>query len=73
MVIDCGRCELRERACGECLVTVLADTGDDGNHTRSAPSFALGAEELRALGALAAAGMVPPLRFRPVPAAKAAA
>lgn len=80
MVIDCGRCELRELACGDCLVTVLAEPGSDGRQgredsrqSRSAASFALGAQELRALGALAAAGMVPPLRFRPVPAAKAAA
>lgn len=76
MVIDCGRCELRERACGECLVTVLAGHGEAGHQGSSAgpvSSLALGAQELRALGALAAAGMVPPLRFRPVPAAKAAA
>ncbi len=80
MVIDCARCELRELACGDCLVTVLAEPGEngrpgrgDGRQGRSAGSFALGAQELQALGALAAAGMVPPLRFRPVPAAKAAA
>jgi hypothetical protein len=80
MVIDCARCELRELACGDCLVTVLAEPGqdaaqgrEDGRPGRSDMSFALGAQELQALGALAAAGMVPPLRFRPVPAAKAAA
>jgi hypothetical protein len=76
MVIDCGRCELRERACGDCLVTALAGPGQEdrpGRPERPGGRLALGAQELQALSALAAAGMVSPLRFRPVPAAKAAA
>ena len=63
MLIDCGRCELRELACGDCLVTALHE-GDT-----PAGRQALGARELQALGALAAAGLVPPLRYRPAPPA----
>jgi hypothetical protein len=60
MLIDCDRCELRGAACGDCAVTALAECGQ-------APGGAqvLGAQEMRALSVLAAAGMVPPLRFRP--------
>jgi hypothetical protein len=65
MLIDCGRCELRELACGDCLVTALHE-GDT-----PAARQALGARELQALSALAAAGLVPPLRYRPAPPATA--
>lgn len=58
MLADCDRCALRDIACAECVITVLPD-GQAG----------LGDAERRALRALAAAGMVPPLRFRPAPAA----
>jgi hypothetical protein len=83
MVIDCGRCQFRPVACGECLVTVLMenespnnsrkdremDTRDVAAETR-AGRHALGAQELRALNVLAAAGMVPPLRYRPTSISK---
>ena len=65
MLIDCGRCELRELACGNCLVTALPGRGEDSGGAAAAGRRALGAQELRALSALAAAGLVPPLRFRP--------
>jgi hypothetical protein len=65
MLIDCSRCELRELACGDCLVTALPDGGADSGDGEAAGRRALGAQELRALSALAAAGLVPPLRFRP--------
>ena len=54
MLADCDRCALRDIACAECMITVLPD-GQAG----------LGDDERRALHALAAAGLVPPLRFRP--------
>jgi len=60
MLIDCGRCELRGAACGDCAVTALLECGQAPGGDR-----ALGAREMRALSVLAAAGMVPPLRFRP--------
>jgi hypothetical protein len=108
MLIDCGQCEFRAVACGDCLVTVLVERGpgftgagresgggrnkdvsnggtrrkkDDiavgsrrvggapvrANPPESVPGrHAFGAPELRGLGALAAAGLVPPLRYRPV-------
>jgi hypothetical protein len=78
MVIDCAQCEFRRVACGDCLVTVLMENGADGkarnrhgkDNRRSGAGVgpgrrALGAQDLRALSALAAAGMVPPLRYRP--------
>ena len=71
MLIDCSQCELRELACGDCLVTALPDRGaDSGGAAAAAGRWALGAQELRALSTLAAAGLVPPLRFRPAQAMK---
>jgi hypothetical protein len=58
MLADCDRCALRDIACAECVITVLPD-GQAG----------LGDDERRALHVLAAAGLVPPLRFRPAGAA----
>ncbi len=105
MLIDCGQCEFRKIACGDCLVTVLLENGSRGVHgspaqkrkkdvsnakgapvqansasarRRAAGSAvggdvpdgaprreAFGARVLRALNTLAAAGLVPPLRYRP--------
>lgn len=107
MVIDCGQCAFRDVACGDCVITALAENETPGvaagphrNQKRNkdvstggrrhingdivtpghlpgaiAPGgrppgdaprrYALGALELRGLGTLAAAGLVPPLRFRP--------
>jgi hypothetical protein len=54
MIIDCGTCTGRPAACGDCVVTVLL----------GAPplSWELDEQEATALGALADAGLVPPLR-----------
>ncbi len=107
MLIDCGQCEFRAVACGDCLITVLVESGSrnsggrresdrrrnndvsngDTRHKRAditavphraggAPGranppegvpgrHAFGALELRGLSSLAAAGLVPPLRYRP--------
>jgi hypothetical protein len=51
MIIDCDTCQVRGLACGDCVVAVLIGP----------PS--LDAEERRALGVLAEAGLVPPLRL----------
>ena len=53
MVINCDRCDTRDSACQDCVVTVLAPRGS-ARH--------LEVEELRALRVLADAGMLPPLR-----------
>jgi hypothetical protein len=78
MVIDCTQCESRTVACGDCLVTVVVKNDErrtirgvikNGNHDIDAVPgtghHALGAQELRALGILAGAGLLPPLRYRP--------
>ncbi len=52
MIIDCGRCAVRDAACGQCAVTFI---------TRRPPD--LDAGDLRALGVLADAGLIPPLRY----------
>ncbi|WP_129669169.1 hypothetical protein [Phytoactinopolyspora endophytica] len=53
MLIDCDRCEMRNIACSDCVVNVLL--GNDENEFDGA--------ERRAIGVLADAGMVPPLRL----------
>ena len=60
MLADCDRCELRDIACPDCVISVLPD-GQQG----------LGPDELRALRVLADAGLVPPLRFSDTPAPRA--
>ena len=60
MKIDCGRCEMRGTGCDDCVITVLGPRRASGLPTASGY---LGEEEVKALGVLAAAGMVPPLRF----------
>jgi hypothetical protein len=62
MKIDCGRCQVRGTGCDDCVITVLGPR----NAAAAGPAAAsghLGEEEVKALGVLAAAGMVPPLRF----------
>jgi len=61
MTIDCGRCEMRGTGCGDCVITVLGP-----RNAVAAPAAASGyldEEEVKALGILAAAGLVPPLRY----------
>lgn len=55
MLIDCDRCEMRDIACDDCVVTTLLGSPpgavdiDDGERV--------------ALGVLADSGLVPPLRL----------
>jgi hypothetical protein len=51
-VIDCDSCAVRGDACGDCVVAVLLGAPPE-----------LQADEQRALGVLAEAGLVPPLRL----------
>lgn len=55
MLIDCDRCELRDLACDDCVVTALLGAPRSG--------LEIDEGERRALGALAEVGMVPPLRL----------
>lgn len=52
MIIDCDGCQVRGDACGDCVVAVLLGAPPE-----------LEADEQRALGVLAEAGLVPPLRL----------
>lgn len=61
MEIDCGRCEMRGTGCRDCVITALRQAGPAG--FPAAASGHLGEAEVAALGVLAAAGMVPPLRL----------
>lgn len=61
MVIDCGRCEMRGAGCRDCAVTVLGPAKGAASPAES-PGY-LPEAEVKALGVLAAAGLVPPLRF----------
>jgi hypothetical protein len=55
--IDCDSCEVRGRACGDCVITVLLGAPPEGVH--------LDVAEVSALDVLAGSGLVPPLRLRP--------
>jgi hypothetical protein len=85
MTIDCDRCTVRGAACASCAVPFVAGTvtfvagtvtfvtdavpARRGQRGKPAP-IELDAAELRALAALANAGLIPPLRYAP-PMAKA--
>lgn len=55
MIIDCDRCEMRDVACDDCVVTALlgARPGDE-----------IGEETAVAIANLAEGGLVAPLRLR---------
>ena len=56
MRVDCDFCQVRgPQACGDCVVTVLLGEPPEG--------VVLDPDEQRAIGALAAGGLVPPLRL----------
>jgi hypothetical protein len=61
MLIDCDRCEMRDIACPDCVVTVVLAGGGQAE---------IGEEERLALRILADAQLVPPLRLQP-PATRA--
>lgn len=55
VTIDCDSCVVRGPACGDCVVTVMLGAPPEGVH--------LDHDELDALNALSASGLVPPLRL----------
>ena len=61
MEIDCGRCRMRGAGCQDCVIAVL-EPRNVTNFSAAAPGY-LEEAEMKALGVLAAAGLVPPLRF----------
>lgn len=52
--VDCGTCSVRGDACSDCVITVLLGAPQEVDLTD---------DEQQALGALAQAGLVPPLRL----------
>ena len=61
MEIDCDRCGMRGAGCQDCVITVLQSRNAPGL-SGSDPGY-LTEAELKALGVLAAVGLVPPLRL----------
>jgi hypothetical protein len=75
MVIDCDRCEVRGRACGDCVVGVLlgmpgvpAAREPEPGRPSGASALQLDAPERRALDVLADQGLIPRLRLVATPA-----
>lgn len=56
MIVDCFACSARGPACGDCVVSALLGEPD-------AVGGGLAADERRALDAMAAGGLLPPLRL----------
>jgi hypothetical protein len=61
MKIDCGRCEARGAGCQDCVISRL-QPGNVVSFTGTGPGY-LTEAEAKALGILAEAGLVPPLRL----------
>jgi hypothetical protein len=57
--IDCDQCAVRGLACSDCIVSALLGVPDD--------ELTFDDAEQAAIGALAASGLVPPLRLVPKP------
>jgi hypothetical protein len=65
MLIDCERCEMRDIACADCVVTaLLGPPGQVGQLGQVGRVTEIGEAERRALRVLANARMVSPLRMR---------
>lgn len=68
MEIDCDRCGMRGAGCQDCVITMLQPrnvtsfSGADPSISGADPGY-LTEAEVKALGVLAAAGLVPPLRL----------
>ena len=61
MEIDCDRCRMRGAGCQDCVITMLQPRNVPG--VPAADPGYLTEAEVKALGVLAAAGLVPPLRL----------
>jgi hypothetical protein len=58
VLVECDTCRVRDRECGQCVVTALLGAPSRG-------AVDIGERESRALALLARAGMVAPLRLSP--------
>lgn len=59
LCIDCDTCAVRGLACSDCIVSAILGVPDD--------ALSFDEAEQAAIGALAASGLVPPLRLVPRP------
>jgi hypothetical protein len=59
MLIDCDTCEVRGKACGDCVVSFLTIPVRAGHPAH----VELDADQSAAVDALVAGGLVPPLRL----------
>ena len=60
LVVDCHTCTVRGIACDDCVIAVLLGGPPD----EETEPLGIDPVEVRALGALADGGLVPPLRLR---------
>lgn len=58
MIVDCDGCVVRGHGCADCVVSVLLGAPPEG--------VDLDADEQRAIAALSAGGLIPPLRLLPL-------
>lgn len=66
MLIDCDTCIARDHACGDCVVPLLLGLAPAAPAAPAAPEpLDLDAAAEAAIGSLAEAGLVPPLRLVP--------
>ena len=65
MTIDCRRCQARGIGCADCAATALLEPARPEGPAPGADYLDLDPAELRALTALANAGMIAPLRYAP--------
>lgn len=64
MIIDCDTCEVRNKACGECIVSFLNVPVRESVATyEPVREVVMDADQRAAVDALVAGGLVPPLRL----------
>lgn len=67
LVVDCGTCEVRGIACGDCVMTVLLGAPSEFELRDRGGRTEFSEDEAQAMAALSATGLVPPLRLvRPI-------
>jgi len=64
MIIDCDTCEVRDKQCGDCIVSFLTiPVRSEPTVARSMHDVVMDSDQAAAVDALVAGGLVPPLRL----------
>lgn len=64
MIIDCDTCEVRDKACGDCVVSFLTiPVRAEATRPPYATRVVMDEDQEAAVAALVAGGLVPPLRL----------